>query len=166
MAQRTCSVEDCEKPTRSSGAEWCAMHYHRWYRHGDVNRVATKGGVSVSLGRRYRTKYAPSHPLASKHGNVYLHRMVLFDEIGPGPHQCHWCEAEVDWLPKGDPRELHPDHLNDDGADNRPENLVPSCRRCNSLRGTQRRVDAMREAGWWSNNDTVGKLKPRAPRVA
>lgn len=142
------------------------MHYHRWYRHGDVRRVASKGSVSVSLGRRYRSVYKPRHPLATKNGKVYEHRMVLFDEIGPGPHACHWCETEVDWLPKGDPRELQPDHLNDDGADNRIENLVPACRRCNALRGTQRRSDALREAGWWSNNDTVGNLAPRAPRVA
>lgn len=33
----TCSVEDCEKPSAKRG--WCFMHYGRWYRHGDVNRV-------------------------------------------------------------------------------------------------------------------------------
>ena len=29
----TCSVEDCEKPTRTRG--WCNRHYQRWLKHGD-----------------------------------------------------------------------------------------------------------------------------------
>jgi hypothetical protein len=141
------------------------MHYHRWYRHGSTDRVATRA-ESISLGRRYRTVSAKGHPLAHANGRAYEHRVVLYDHIGIGPHACHWCDAEVDWLPKGNPRELQPDHLNNDGADNRIENLVPACRSCNSTRGLQRRADALRAAGWWSNNDTVGKLAPRKPRVA
>lgn len=165
MQQRTCTIESCEKPARSAKAEWCKMHYHRWYRHGSVDLVDSVI-PSVSLGRRYKSAYMPAHPLASKHGKVYVHRMVLFDEIGPGPHACHWCGTEVDWLPKGDPRELQPDHLNNDGGDNRPENLKPSCRTCNSTRGSQRRMDALRERGFWSNNDTVAALGSRKSRVA
>lgn len=161
----TCSAPECSKPLRSTGAEWCAMHYHRMYRHGSIDKVA-KLQPSVSLGRRYKTKCNPAHPLAGKRGVVYVHRMVLFDEIGFGPHACHWCAAEVDWLPKGDPRELQPDHLNNDGGDNRIENLVPSCRACNGLRGAQRRRDALLAAGFWSNHDTVAGLGPRKPRVA
>lgn len=30
------------------------------------------------------------HPLANTHGAVFEHRKVLYDEIGPGPHPCHW----------------------------------------------------------------------------
>ena len=143
------------------------MHYHRQYRHGSVDMVSTQSGITASLGRRYRTKYEPHHPLASKHGIVYVHRKVLYDEIGPGPHACHWCGAEIDWKPKGTPGELQPDHLNNDGADNRPENLVPSCRRCNTTRGSQRKADALRAAGWWSKRDTIAALKThgRADRI-
>lgn len=159
MSQSTCTIDGCEKPTRTAKAEWCAMHYHRWYRHGSTDKVASKSGVTASLGRRYRTKHQPDHPLASKHGSVYVHRAVLYDEIGPGPHACHWCKTEVDWAPRGAPRELQPDHLNDDGADNRIENLVPSCRRCNTLRGAQRRAAALKAAGWWSQNDTIAALR-------
>lgn len=167
MPNPTCTVPDCEKPLRSKGADWCAMHYHRWYRHGSVDKVSTPA-QSVSMGRRYKTRYVPSHPLAAKDGRVYEHRLVLHAEIGAGPHACHWCGTEVDWLPKCDPRELQPDHLNNDGGDNRPENLVPSCRRCNGARGSQRRADALRAAGWWSNNDTIASLRSggRAERVA
>lgn len=159
MTHRTCTIDGCEKPARSRTADWCKMHYHRWYRHGSTDKVATKADVTASLGRRYTRTYAPSHPLANKNGSVYTHRMVLFDEIGYGPHACHWCGTEVDWLPKGNPRELQPDHLNDDGADNRIENLAPACRRCNSVRGSQRRARALKAAGWWSHHDTIAHLK-------
>lgn len=168
MTQPTCTIDGCDKPSRNKGvASMCPMHYHRWYRHSDPHKVSAKSGVTVSLGRRYQMKYDPRHPLAHANGKVYVHRMVLFDELGPGPHACHWCGAEVDWLPKGDPRELQPDHLNNDGSDNRLENLVPACRACNSQRGSQRRERALRAAGWWSHHDTIAALTNggRAPLV-
>lgn len=30
-----CVIEGCVKPRRRKSAEWCEMHYHRWYNHGD-----------------------------------------------------------------------------------------------------------------------------------
>jgi hypothetical protein len=167
MTNPTCTITDCSKPARSAKAELCPMHYHRQYRHGSTDMVAHVNGVSVSLGRRYRQVPAKGHPLAHADGRAYEHRVVLYDTIGPGPHPCHWCGTEVDWLPKGTEGELQPDHLNGDGSDNRTVNLVPSCRRCNTTRGSQRRADALRAAGWWSNNDTIAQLSShqRAARV-
>lgn len=167
MSNPTCIVDDCEKPARSSGADWCPMHYHRWYRHGSVHKVATTSGVTASLGRRYRTVPAKGHPLAMANGRAYEHRVVLYDKIGAGLHECYWCGERVEWVGKCEPYELQPDHLNGDGADNRPDNLVPSCRRCNTTRGGQARSDALREAGFWSGSDTIARLRSggRAPRV-
>jgi hypothetical protein len=159
MDERTCAIDGCDKPARSSGADWCKMHYHRWYRHGSTDKVATGAVEGKGNGRRYRTTYKPDHPLAPPSGRVYVHRMVLFDVIGPGPHECNWCGTLVDWLPKGDPLELQPDHLNAVGDDNRPENLVPSCRRCNIARGQQGKADRLKAAGWWSNHDTIARLE-------
>lgn len=168
MPERTCAIPGCPKPPRSGKAEWCKMHYHRWYRHGSTDRVATTAGITASLGRRYKSVYLPDHPLANKYGQVYEHRVVLHAVIGVGPHSCHWCNRQIDWLPKSDPDHIQPDHLNGLGDDNRPENLVPSCHGCNTTRGLQARADALRAAGWWSHNDTVAALRNggRVDRVA
>jgi len=34
QATRPCSVDDCDKPAKTRG--WCAMHYTRWRRHGNL----------------------------------------------------------------------------------------------------------------------------------
>lgn len=169
MPNPNCIVPECGKPARSSGSTLCPMHYHRQYRHGNVHMVASPE-ISVSHGRRYKTRHMKGHPLASKHNIVYVHRQVLFDTIGPGEQQCHWCAKPIAWfLDKTDPDSIHVDHLNSIGDDNRPENLVASCRACNSTRGLQRRADALRDAGFWSGNDTIAHLrnpeKKRKPKV-
>lgn len=147
----------------------CGMHYHRLYRHGDVDRSARTSPVSVSAGRRYVTVYEPGHPLATKTGKVYEHRARLFDAIGPADHECHWCGTAVSWFAsRFDPAELEVDHVNGVGDDNRIINLVPSCRRCNRTRATQARAAALRDAGWWSEHDTIDASirQQRAPRIS
>ena len=99
MSERTCTMPGCDKPARSSGAAWCKMHYHRWYRHGSPDKVSTQ--VRVGMPRRYRTVAAKGHPLAHANGRAYEHRVVLYDLIGQGPHACHWCGVMVNWGPKG-----------------------------------------------------------------
>lgn len=37
MADRTCSVEGCERSSACRG--WCSMHYTRWRRHGDAGYI-------------------------------------------------------------------------------------------------------------------------------
>ena len=41
MPEGTCSVEHCLRPTKAHG--WCAMHYSRFRRHGDVLAHLDKG---------------------------------------------------------------------------------------------------------------------------
>lgn len=88
----------------------------------------------------YLTMIAKGHPLASKgKGQVKVHRKVLYDRIGPGPHPCHWCGKMLDWV-VGDTKQtkhtgaIIADHVNEDTRDNRPENIVPSCHPCNNHR--------------------------------
>lgn len=145
----------------------CKMHYHRWYRHGDHAMVATNIKTTQDCGK-YLIVELPQHPVASPCGKAYVHRVVLFDTIGPGAHPCHWCSTLVAWdLPSTDPRGLQVDHLNQARDDNRPENLVPSCGDCNVGRASQRRSDQLRSMGFWSKNDTVAELlvQQRKPRV-
>ena len=76
------------------------------------------------------------HPLANDHGAVFEHRKVLYDDIGPGPHSCHWhslsgCgKLALEWP------DIHVDHVDDDPANNDLTNLVVSCLRCNWGRST------------------------------
>ena len=149
---KTCSIDGCEKPARSGSAQWCKMHYHRWYRHGDP--LMTSAGVSVARGRRYRMKAIKGHPLAGAENKVYEHRAALYDKIGDGPHECHWCRTTIEWLPKGQAAAIQVDHINGIGDDNRAENIVPSCASCNTTRAQRHRHDALTKAGWWANNDT------------
>ncbi len=169
MSNPTCTLPECNKPSRSKSPALCPMHYHRAYRHGDVNKVAHNSGVTASHGRRYKRQRAVGHAVADAHGMAYVHRVVLWDSIGSGEHACHHCQRTVSWdHGKGHPDTLQVDHLNNLGDDNGPENLVPSCGDCNSTRGAQRRAAALREAGWWSVNDTVDALRgtQRRPRIA
>lgn len=155
----TCTWEACTKPARSRSAKLCPQHYHRIYRHGDANKTANAPTTpSASPGRRYRTAYAPRHALAMANGNVYVHRRVLYDILGPGEHPCHWCGVPVHWSTRGDKLGLYPDHVNGLGDDNRAENLVPSCLSCNSGRGAQARSAELKRNGWWSGHDTIARL--------
>jgi len=168
MSNPNCTTPECNKPARSPGSTLCPMHYHRAYRHGSVHKVANHSGVTVSHGRRYKTVTAKGHPIARSGGKVYEHRLVLWEAIGPGEHPCYHCQRTVSWdHGKGHPDTLQVDHLNNMGDDNRPENLVPCCTGCNTLRAQQRRSDALRQAGWWSVNDTIAGLKAggRKPRM-
>lgn len=65
---------------------------------------------------------------------MYVHRIVLYEKIGPGTHDCHWCRKEVEWSVTGS-RKLVVDHLDGVKTNNDPSNLVAACHRCNSIRG-------------------------------
>lgn len=62
------------------------MHYSRWRRYGDLNEVRPggSGAAAHGTGRRihpdgYVQIWAPSHPMASKHGYVMEHRLVVWN---------------------------------------------------------------------------------------
>lgn len=87
----------------------------------------------------YLTMRAPSHPLAHADGVVRVHRAVLYDAIGPGVHECHWCGQVLTWG-----ESLVVDHVDEDTWNNSPENLVPSCRGCNGTRPSVHHTEADR----------------------
>ena len=73
------------------------------------------------------------HPIATSNHQVPEHRKVLYDKIGPGVHQCTWCNRDLEWT-RGRPG-IWADHLDGNKTNNVPENLVPSCWLCNFRRG-------------------------------
>jgi hypothetical protein len=52
----TCSVPTCERPARTRG--WCASHYRRWQRHGDVHAALPIGGPTPIDADRVTRLYA------------------------------------------------------------------------------------------------------------
>lgn len=129
-----CEVQGCAEPARRWGM--CTAHSRAFRTHGDPTvRVRRERGTGYVQPNGYIMLGGTGHPLANKHGLVYVHRMVLYDKIGPGPHKCRWCGATVRWvlggLIKG---ALVADHLDWDATNNDPSNLVPSCNPCNASR--------------------------------
>ena len=134
----TCSIEGCNKAHSSKG--WCKEHYDRWLRHGDPTVVVDRTSKGWVTGEGYRAIHKADHPLAtgpdSRHRTVYEHRVVLFEKIGPGSHECHWCGRPVSWESSwpADADALVTDHLDGVRVNNNPMNLVPSCQPCNVKR--------------------------------
>lgn len=84
-----------------------------------------------------RVRYLPGHPLAGATGLVAEARVVLYAQIGPGEHPCHWCGTKVRWTTglRGNlAGSLIADHLDSNELNDAPENIVPACGRCNGTR--------------------------------
>lgn len=83
------------------------------------------------------------HPLSSRKNDVLEHRYVLYEKIGPGPHQCHYInefgcgKSALEWGGHGG---ICVDHLDRNRQNNNPENLVPCCLSCNSKMAWRRGV--------------------------
>lgn len=86
------------------------------------------------------------HPVEDSRHRFYLHRAVLYDAIGAGPHGCQWCEWEgLQWgLGSQDVDNLVVDHVDHDRSNNRRSNLVPTHAWCNNNRG----IIESRVLGW------------------
>lgn len=133
-----CAVEGCQRERSKRG--WCNLHYQRWRRTGEVGPAASRFKAEGTTQMGYDYVNRSTHPLASSAGRVLVHRMLLFDAIGPGAHPCHWCGHDVTWrVARPQPDDLVVDHLDFVTNNNSLDNLVPSCRSCNSKRQDPRK---------------------------
>lgn len=138
LADRTCSVNDCQDDHHARG--FCCSHYARWRRHGDPHEggphrivgdddarfdsyVETDGPVPEE-----RPDLGPCHLWtgALSHGYGYI-------RIGDRPMPAHRYAWEREHGPVPDGLEL--DHLCRTPACVRPSHLEPVTHRVNSLRG-------------------------------
>jgi hypothetical protein len=93
------------------------------------------------MARSYAQTYrANGHPVANSGGWCHVHRVRLYDAIGPGPHPCYGCGVPLRWyvVPRGKPKPadyLEVDHADRDIRNNALANLRPACRDCNRNRG-------------------------------
>lgn len=76
----------------------------------------------------------PKHPLARPDGRVGMHRLVLYESLGPGEHPCHWCQKLLVWGEGTVKGILTVDHLDGNHRNNDLSNLVAACHRCNVTR--------------------------------
>lgn len=126
MAQRTCSVEGCDRPRRARG--WCTKHYSRWRRWGDPT-VTMAPGFPENLLRKMEPQsngciYYTGAINADGYARVVVdgestpaHRAAYEHFVGPIPegmtldHECHnlsGCNMVHDCLHR---RCVNPEHL-------------------------------------------------------
>lgn len=138
-----CSIDGCSGARVARG--WCGKHVARFYAHGDPTLGASRKGRGYIKKDGYVLIGKKGHPLAKgERQNVTLHRVVLYDAIGPGPHGCHWCGVLIAWFPTEMVERLVVDHVDGDRLNNDRSNLVPSCHTCNTSRA---RFGSVRAAG-------------------
>lgn len=130
-----CRVDGCDQPRYAK--DLCTTHYTRLRRRGhegSPERERGEFGCGYVNGDGYRVIHAPGHPLAGAQGKALEHRVVLYEQIGPGSHPCHWCGRSLPW--KGGAKGIQVDHLDGDRLNNDAANLVVACLDCNTKRGT------------------------------
>jgi hypothetical protein len=135
LTYSTCTVDGCDKASRTRTASWCQMHYCRHWRTGSVDlirRPARDGERRTNGLNGYVKICVPDHPLAHC-GWLFEHRAVAFEARGGAePTECEWCREPLNgWA------EACVDHLDFDRGNNTPGNLIVACRSCNASRTPQ-----------------------------
>lgn len=159
----TCSIDGCESKSRTIEGKLCEAHYYRRRRTGSTDDPVYGRKYVASHG--YVISYSPTHPMAAKSGTLYEHRLNLFNAIGGGTHQCHWCKQYVSWDIRSGKHKLVVDHLDNNKLNNEVDNLVPACHACNSSRGlfaswaTKHKDDPFLLRLFMAANDNTPKLE-------
>lgn len=125
-----CIIKGCRKTAVRTRNTLCEAHYYQNRRTGSFNKKIYPKTADHGSYVRILGSHVQNHPMRSKKSNMlYEHRMVAYDSRNGICDDCFWCGKELTW------ESCVIDHLNEDKHDNRPDNLLVSCPRCNRGRG-------------------------------
>ena len=135
-------IRGCGRIGYAARSGKCTACYTYELRHPGLLGPATVSCAYYDkLGYIYERGYW-DHPLSARKGIILQHRRIAYAKYGAGPQQCFWCGISIRWSKSGkavlDVDACTVDHLNEDRSDNREDNLVLSCTRCNISRGRMR----------------------------
>jgi hypothetical protein len=126
-----CQIEGCSREAVRDSKTICEMHYYRRRRGGTFERRANyEGKANHSAG--YVLVKDKAHPLAHETGYIYEHRKVAYQKYGDALPGCELCGCQISWA------NCHIDHIDNDKQNNSPDNLRPTCCKCNTGRIPQR----------------------------
>jgi hypothetical protein len=113
LAGKTCEVPDCLSPAYCKNK--CSKHYHRFQKHGDVNKVLPKFWSTKKITDPVVLLNSGCHVIPGVNGRpkkrigasvINRSREVLENKLGrpllPGMFACHTCDY---------PPCINPDHL-------------------------------------------------------
>jgi hypothetical protein len=122
-----CKTEGCNNKATRVGHGVCESCYYRIRRNGNAQKRVPSYRYITGAG--YIKLLKPEHPLADSSGDVYEHRMIVYDILKGSMPACYWCGTALEWST------AVIDHLNENKKDNDKQNLVVSCNNCNRSRG-------------------------------
>lgn len=126
----------CKTCTDAVNKAWQEANPEKYEAAQKTWREENEGHTYTESTSGYVNYIGFAHPASNPSGVTRYHRIILWDKIGPGEHECHWgCGKVLSWdvsFKKDSSKGLVVDHLNGIRDDNRPENLVASCVSCNS----------------------------------
>lgn len=128
-------IDAANRAWREANPEKVREIQRAWREANEGHTYGDAGGYVKYIGFK--------HPATNASGVTAYHRIVLWEKLDGQDAPCNWCDKHLFWDSLDHEDRLIVDHVNTVKHDNDPENLVPSCHRCNVSRpGGQNRKGA------------------------